>query len=316
MRLNRTWWIAIGVAGVLLTAACGDSVKNAGAARAPAVGAPTTTTVPSSTSTVATSAPPTSVKPKAPAPTTAKPAATPTTKPASVTPTTEKPTPVPPPVPPTSPPDTSVDQPDYALDPSWWMTVSPRHAPAGALVWVDGDGFVGDSWQDDGDLWLYGHGGGGQHDCDFVVRAAHDVDVDDAGRLTGSFVVPATGICSTGALVGTVGHWLDIAYPCAYCFIGIVNVSGPDTVPDDRPGTSCDSVGFSTGVSGAVYVDEVPCAEALSFLQEHAWTWGAQHGPNQVEVGGFSCNKIAMTSLPQSTYECTRTTQVIWFVSS
>ncbi len=329
MRMNRAWWVAIGVAGVILvTAACGsgDAVKNeAGVARKPTVGATPakpTTTVPAATTVVPTTATPTTVKPAPPTPTTAKPTATtvtPTTvTPTTVTPTTVTPTTVTPPTTGPSHPD-HIDPPGYALAPNWWMTASPSRAPAGTTVRLDGHGFDGASWKiEGGDLWL--SGGGSQSSCGLLAQADAFVHVGADGHLIGSFIVPDTGFCEhTSVEVDTGGHMYSVTYQCVYCSIGVFEVMPDPEVlpdPDEAPGTWCGNILFITGVKGDIYAERMPCDEAYTFVRDHGWEWKAENGPDHVEVGGFTCDKVSMSTLPQSKYMCTKGIQTVWFVSS
>lgn len=103
------------------------------------------------------------------------------------------------------------------------VTASPSRAAVGARVRIEGTGFTDEHWMPSGaSLWLAARSG-----CGAFAEAQHTVSVTAAGRLTGEFVVPATGACrqSDGADVPVTPGTYDIVFACTPCSIGRFEVT-------------------------------------------------------------------------------------------
>jgi hypothetical protein len=82
----------------------------------------------------------------------------------------------------------------------WSLTISPDHGPVGTRVHLEGDGFVGGSWQNaelPGGYGVFmGAGLGlGWGVCDLVADTDFTIEISDSGHLTADFTVPASGHC-------------------------------------------------------------------------------------------------------------------------
>ncbi len=312
MRNRRGWWIAIGLAGIVLATGCGGKkevqsepgvdhrVEHFQTQGVP-IGEPPT-------STPATKAPPTTARPTA----NRDPKVTPTTEARpQVTTTTALPPSEPDPVMPRC-------HPIHNVDGMPQVTATPAQARPGARVELDGCGFTGEPWQTGGGyLWL--SVSGGQDSCNLMAQAENDVTVSDDGHLTGGFIVPATGVCrySAGEEMFTVGLDFHIAYQCTACHVGTFSVIHSD-FEDEPTGESCGSIAFrgAHDLVGDVYAEGISCEDANLFLSAHAWAWEPVNGPAHVEADGFSCTRTSRTNVdrPRATYKCTNDTQTIWFV--
>ncbi len=310
---NRRWWVALGVAAVVIATGCGerDDAQDQAGVRRPAVKQTTTT------STVAASVPETTtVRPETPDRTVPRPRVTTTTT--NAAPTTTTTTVAPPPVqdlpPHHEPPPTVVDE-------LPWMTVSPSRAVAGTRVFLDGYGFTADHWQSHGQLWL--SIAGGQSSCHLVAKADSQVFLEGAGRLFGSFVVPETGICrfTKGEEMNTAGYSFDIAYQCTACFVGTFFVE-PEVTTPAITGTYCFTMAASHGAvdRAEVYADGLPCDhDDVARVLKGAWAWAPVTGPQHVDdAAGFTCDRISESTAvpPTATYKCVKGSQVIWFLST
>jgi hypothetical protein len=300
MEARRRVGMLVGVAGVVVLTACGggNPVESAAGVRKATAGQAArqspTTTAPAAPATTRPAAPS-----AGPAKSTPKPAPTPTTTPTTVPGATVVP-----------PADHIGEQPGMPR-----LVATPDNAPAGTRVRLEGHGFTGDPWQSSGGyLWLAV--AGGQLDCEVYAQAEHDVHVSPDGHLTGTFVVPATGVCRYGPEgVSTAGHWYEIAYQCTVCRVGTFSVAGTE----EPTGTNCDGyVVFGPGedLAGDIYADGLSCDEAKAFLQAHAEPTGAVNGADHLEAEGFSCDRTGQSDvhLPRSNYKCTRDAQAIFFV--
>jgi hypothetical protein len=314
----------VGVAGVVVLTACGggNPMESAAGVRKATGGevarqAPTTAARPAAAPATTVSGEPVPPRsgPATPARPKPKPKATTDPAPAPTSTSTSTTTPVAAPVPDVVvvPPhgDHIGEQPGLPR-----LIATPDNAPAGTRVRVEGYGFVGDPWQTSGGhLWLAI--AGGQLECELYAQAEHDVHVSPDGHLTGSFVVPPTGVCRySGGEMSTAGHWYDIAYQCTVCRVGTFSVAGT-AEPVDRPaGTNCGVVSYMGGAAGTYYADGLPCPEARSLLDGHAASWVAASGPHHVDAHGFSCDRVRQSSLRRATYKCTRGSQAIWWATT
>lgn len=301
---RRGWWIGLGLAGVIVATGCsaGNSTMRteAGVVRPTAPNGPGPTTT----------APPADTTP---------PATTP-----RVTDTTVPRRPIADPV--GLRPDVTdrvvVREPLY-VDGVPQVTVTPSRAPAGTRVTVDGTGFTDEMWRTGGGtLWLSITGG--QSSCYLMAEADHDLRVDDLGHLTGSFVVPDSGVCrfTAGDEMRTAGFDFHLAFQCTACLIGTFSVP-PDAPPPDGEGvaptgTYCGTLAFSHGEveSAELYADGLSCDDTGAVLVD-SWSWAPVTGPQHVDVAGFSCDRVGQSSSPpRATYRCTSGAQSVWFIST
>ncbi len=294
--MRRCRWVAMGVAVVAVTAACGggDGVKDeVGVVRPPAVG-PTTTTPPAATDATrpsGESAPPE--------------AGPPTSAPARVTATT-------------------VARPEPVLrDGVPQVKVTPSRATAGTRIELDGYGFTGEPWQspETGHVWLSSVDPLG--DCHVMAQPEHDLRVSSDGHLTGGFVVPGTGFCQftmEDRWVSTGGLRFDIDYhQCTDCTIGSFEVILPGESTEEPTGEECDqTVNFGLGenMAGDIYADGLSCEEAASFIRDHGAPLGPINGAAHIEAEGFSCDRTGVSDvhLPRANYKCVRGSQTIRFI--
>ena len=199
------------------------------------------------------------------------------------------------------------------------VVVTPSRGVVGTRVEVDGYGFEG-RWQAGGTLWL------GQRDdqeCGLLAVLADELVPARDGHLTGSFVVPETGVCrvSSDRVVNLGGSGpLDLLFRCnTDCPVGSFTVILPGESTEEPTGTRCDGyVVFGPGedLAGDIYADGLPCEDARAFLQAHAEPTGAMNGSAHIEAEGFSCDRTGQSDvhLPRSNYKCTRGSQAIFFI--
>ena len=99
---------------------------------------------------------------------------------------------------------------------------TPSRAAVGDTVHLQGEGFTGDPYNaEDAPLYLVG----GTDGCALVRDGSRHVVVDDNGRLSGTFVVPATGDCRMAGHEAAVtpGNY-ELAYACTACIVGEIEV--------------------------------------------------------------------------------------------
>ncbi len=198
------------------------------------------------------------------------------------------------------------------------VTVTPTRGTVGTRVEVDGYGFEG-RWQAGGPLWL---SNSADETCGLLAEVDEDLLLGTDGHLTGSFVVPETGVCrsSPGSAINVAGNRLDILYRCdTDCRIGTFTVILPGESTEEPTGTECEGyVVFGRGedLAGDIYADGLSCEEAKAFLQAHAQPTGAMNGAAHIEAEGFSCDRTGQSDryLPRSNYKCTSGDQAIFFI--
>jgi len=251
---------------------------------------------------------PTSIGPVPTAPTTTAAPATTTSTPFLV-PTTVGPSTT---TPPRTTPPTTVQP--VRGDASKQVTTTPARAPVGARVTIEGSGFTEENWREpSASLWLVG----GPTGCYFFAAAEHSVTVSAAGRLTGSFVVPATGGCrfSTGAETPVEPGRYDVVLQCTACIIGSFEVTpGGPAAP-----VRCANVGFapnSDDAASSLVATGLPCAEAEALVRRVGARVGATGGPDRVEQDGFTCVRVGRNDgrgLAASDFECTSGSKRVTF---
>ncbi|MGI8684916.1 MAG: hypothetical protein ACR2MO_07495 [Acidimicrobiales bacterium] len=104
------------------------------------------------------------------------------------------------------------------------VKASPGSGSVGDRIHVEGDGFDDGNWKAAGNpLWIVAQVGG----CSMYAEAQHTITVTAAGRLTGDFVIPATGTCrmsDTGDQPVRPGRY-TIAFQCTACSVGEFEVT-------------------------------------------------------------------------------------------
>ena len=198
------------------------------------------------------------------------------------------------------------------------VVVTPSRGVVGTRVEVDGYGFEG-RWQAGGTLWL---GQPDDQECGLLAVLDDDVVPAGDGHLTGSFVVPETGVCraSPDRVVNLAGGTFDLLFRCnTDCRIGSFTVILPGESTDEPTGVRCDGVVFfgpGEDAAGDIYADGLSCDDAKSFLRAHAEPTGALNGIAHIEAEGFSCDRTGQSDvhLPRANYKCTRGLQTISFI--
>ncbi len=99
---------------------------------------------------------------------------------------------------------------------------TPGRAAVGDTVHLRGDGFTGDPYDaEDAPFYLVG----GTDGCALYAMARDTLVVDDDGRLSGTFVVPATGDCRmAGREAAVTPGKYELAYACTACIVGEIEV--------------------------------------------------------------------------------------------
>jgi len=212
----------------------------------------------------------------------------------------------------TTTPTTSVQP--VKVDESPQVVATPSGAPVGARVTIAGSGFTDENWRAPNvSLWLVG----GPSGCYYFAEAEHAVTVSSAGRLTGSFVVPAVGTCrfGTGADMPVQAGSYKIVYQCTACIIGTFEVTeSPAAVP-----LRCSNVGFtpnSDDVASSVVATGLSCLDAEGLVRAVGARVGATGGPDRLEQGTFVCIRTARRDGPgltASDFECTSGTKKVTF---
>lgn len=198
------------------------------------------------------------------------------------------------------------------------VTVTPTRGVAGTRVEVDGYGFEG-RWQAGGPLWLSNPD---QEGCGLLAELDADLELGADGHLTGSFVVPAEGVCRDRPdfVVQIGGFTLDLLYRCnTDCKIGSFTIILPGESTEEPTGTMCEGAvvyGFGEDAASGIYADGLSCEEGMAFLQAHAEPSGAFTGAAHIEADGFTCDRTGQTDryIPRANYKCTRGNQAIFFV--
>ena len=191
------------------------------------------------------------------------------------------------------------------------VSVTPARAPIGATVRIDGTGFTGDSWRvgRDTKLWLVGAGPPG---CSLYAEADHTVTVSAAGRLTGAFVVPASGDCRMGTTTGVVtAQAFRIAFKCTPCFVGRLEVT--------TSAARCANVGFTANSDDgatSIVTANLTCAEAEALVRKVGPRVTTSNSA-RVEVDGFTCVLTGQIddplTLPRAFFRCTSGTKTVTF---
>jgi len=180
------------------------------------------------------------------------------------------------------------------------VTATPSSAPVGARVRIEGTGFTDVMWREaNPSLWLVARSG-----CGAFAQTEHTVTVSASGRLTGDFVVPATGNCrqsSIGDVPVTAGNH-RIVFRCTPCTIGELEVTAG--------AARCADVGFAPNtdnLASGIVASGLSCAEAEALVRKVGTQVRSVGGPSRVEVDGFTCIRTSESDrgLPSSEFECT-----------
>ncbi len=222
---------------------------------------------------------------------------------------------------PSQPPTTVASREPVYRDGVPQVTASPTRAPAGTRVRLDGYGFTGDPWQDGGG-YLALSDPRDLGECVVFAEADHDLTVTPDGHLSGSFVVPAKGVCrhSTGEVHLGAGGRYDIELRCATCRIGTFTVILPGESMEEPTGMRCGemTVNFSVqNFASDIYADGVTCGEAQFFLRDHARPLQPPADAAHFDADGFSCDRTGRSDAalpPRANYKCTRGAQYIYFI--
>jgi hypothetical protein len=194
------------------------------------------------------------------------------------------------------------------------VKASPSRGAIGSRISIEGYGFTEENWRAQGaSLWLVASTSG----CALYADAQHTVRVSADGRLTGEFVVPASGACrmsSAGESPLQAGSY-RIAFQCTACMIGQFEVTA-----SENPTTAvCNDVGFSPNsdnLASTIVATGVPCPEAEAFVRKVGGPLGPINGLPRVEADGFVCERTSQDErgLPSATYVCTSGSKRITFV--
>jgi hypothetical protein len=183
-------------------------------------------------------------------------------------------------------------------------------------VLLEGTGFVPQSWQPHGTLWLSVFAN--QSSCYLVAETESQIDIDAVGHLNGSFVVPARGACrfTAGEEMSTAGLDFHLTYQCTACTFGSFFVPPADQA---YPPTFCGTVAYSHGpvATGEIHAEGASCEEARTVVADGG-SWAPGTGPEHVDVAGFSCDRISETAQAPFTasYRCVNGSKSVWFVAT
>jgi hypothetical protein len=193
------------------------------------------------------------------------------------------------------------------------VVATPSRAAVGSRVRIEGTGFTEDTWKPrDTRLWLRAPSG-----CGLSAEAQHTVTVSVTGRLTGEFVVPATGNCpqsSVGDIPLTSGTY-RIVFMCSPCTIGQLDVTS-----NAVESVECADVGFAPNtdnVASDIVATGLDCAQAEALVRKAGAQLRSVGGPSRLDVDGFECVRTGQSDgpgLPSSTFACTSGVKKVTFL--
>ena len=197
------------------------------------------------------------------------------------------------------------------------VRVTPDRAAVGSRVRIEGTGFTGDPWQRPrGNVWLSLLEG----PCALVADTDASVTVTADGRLSGSFTVPAEGVCRQSDLGGMalIGGRYYIDFQCLVCRIGLLTVDAPPP-PPPLSSVRCNDIGFSPNsdnLASNIIATGVSCAEAEALIRKVGGPLGPVNGAPRAEADGWLCIRTSedLRGLPTATYECRNGNRTITFV--
>jgi len=193
------------------------------------------------------------------------------------------------------------------------VRVTPARATVGTRVRIEGTGFTGDPWQTPrGNVWLSVLEG----PCALVADTDASVTVTADGRLSGSFTVPAEGVCRQSDIGGMalIGGRYFINFQCLVCRIGVLTVDAPPPSSALR----CNDIPFapaSDNLASSIVATGVSCAEAEALIRKVGGPLGPVNGAPRAEADGWECIRTSENErgLPTATYECRNGTRTITF---
>ena len=148
--------------------------------------------------------------------------------------------------------------------------------------------------------------GTGGADCSLYADVQHTIAVSAAGRLTGEFVVPATGNCRMTSIgdAPVVAGTYRLAFTCTACFIGRFEVTSS--------ATTCPVVGFtpnSDDAASSIVATNMGCGEAEALIRKVDPLYRAVGEQVRAEADGFVCVRTGANDtapgLAYTDFECT-----------
>lgn len=196
------------------------------------------------------------------------------------------------------------------------VRATPSTAAIGTRVRIEGYGFTDAQWKPpNGTLWLSAQ----EAPCALIADTEASVTVTADGRLTGSFVVPATGVCRMSDIgdMPLVGGRYYIVFQCTVCRIGELDVDAPAS-PPSPVALRCRDIGFapnSDNLATDIVAVGVTCPEAEALVRKVGPPLGPIGGAPRAEADGWTCIRTGqdLSGLPTATYECTSGTRTITF---